>query len=165
MTRTRLTAACLAVLMCGAAAPALAQDFPSTPVITDARQAALALPRAQPAIPAPVDTPYPGVIQYRADVTDLDRRIVNVTETIPVAGPGPLTLLYPKYLPGNHADTGPIQLISGLTVTANGRRIEWLRDTIDPYAFHLDIPEGVTGIDAAVQWLTQTGRASCRESV
>ena len=46
MPRTRLTAACLAVLMCGAAAPALAQEFQSTPVITDARQAALALPRA-----------------------------------------------------------------------------------------------------------------------
>jgi len=162
MTRTRLTAACLAVLMCGASAPALAQDFQSTPVVTDARQAALALPRAQPAIPAPVDTPWPGVIQYRADVTDLDRRIVNVTETIPVAAPGPLTLLYPKYLPGNHADTGPIQLISGLTVTANGRRIEWLRDTVEPYAFHLDIPAGVTSIEVAFQWLTQPDSSNWR---
>ncbi|WP_395944042.1 M61 family metallopeptidase [Brevundimonas sp.] len=162
MPRTRLTAACLAVFMTGAASPALAQAFQSTPVVIDARDAALALPRAQPAIPAPEDKPYPGVIQYRADLTDLDRRIVNVAQTILVAGPGPLTLLYPKYLPGNHAATGPIQLISGLTVTANGQRIEWLRDTLDPYAFHLDIPAGVTSIEVAFQWLTQPDSANWR---
>lgn len=155
MSRTRLTAACLAALLCGAAAPVLAQDFRSTPVVTDPSQAALALPRPQPAIPAPQDRPYPGVIQYRADVSDLDRRIVQVEQTIPVAEAGPLTLLYPKYLPGNHAATGPIQLLSGLTVTANGQRIEWVRDTLDPWAFHLDIPAGVDAIEVRFQWLTQ----------
>lgn len=161
MSRTRLlAAACLAALM--AAAPALAQDFQSTPVVVDPTQAALALPRAQPSIPAPADTPYPGVIQYRADITDLDRRIIRVSQTIPVAGPGPLTLLYPKYLPGNHADTGPIQLLAGLTVTANGQRIEWLRDTLEPYAFHLDIPAGVTSIDVAFQQLTQPDSSNWR---
>ena len=41
-------------------------------------------------------------------VSDLDRRIVQVEQTIPVAQAGPLTLLYPKYLPGNHAATGRI---------------------------------------------------------
>lgn len=162
MSRSRLPAACLALLLTGAAVPALAHSFQSTPIIADATQAPLALPRAQPAIPVPQDTPYPGVIQYRADVTDVDRRIVNVTQTIPVAQAGPLTLLYPKYLPGNHAATGPIQLISGLTVTANGQRIEWLRDTLDPYAFHLDIPAGVTSIDVAFQWLTQPDNSNWR---
>ncbi|GAA0205039.1 putative metalloprotease with PDZ domain [Brevundimonas nasdae] len=162
MSRSRLPAACLALLLTGAAVPALAHSFQSTPIIADATQAPLALPRAQPAIPVPQDRPYPGVIQYRADVTDVDRRIVNVTQTIPVAQAGPLTLLYPKYLPGNHAATGPIQLISGLTVTANGQRIEWLRDTLDPYAFHLDIPAGVTSIDVAFQWLTQPDNSNWR---
>src|SRR3989344_6918180 len=114
------------------AAPAVAQAFQPPPVAVDPTQAALALPRSQPSIPAPADTPYPGVIQYRADITDLDRRIIRVRQTIPVAGPGPLTLLYPKYLPGNHADTGPIQLLAGLTVTANGQRIERLRGTPAP---------------------------------
>ena len=162
MSRSRLPAACLALLLTGAAVPALAHSFQSTPIIADATQAPLALPRAQPAIPVPQDMPYPGVIQYRADVTDVDRRIVNVTQTIPVAQAGPLTLLYPKYLPGNHAATGPIQLISGLTVTANGQRIEWQRDTLDPYAFHLDIPAGVSSIDVAFQWLTQPDAANWR---
>jgi hypothetical protein len=134
-----LLSACAAALL--STAPALAQDFPQTgtPIVADAAQAPLALPGVQPAIPAPVDTPYPGVIRYRADVTDLERKIVTVTETIPVTA-GALTLLYPEYLPGNHAATGPIQLISGVTVTGNGARIEWVRDTLQPYAFHLDIP-------------------------
>jgi len=162
MSRSRLPAACLAILLTGTAVPAVAQTFQSTPIITDPTQAPLALPRAQPAIPAPRDIPYPGVIQYQADITDLDRRIVNVTQTIPVAAPGPMTLLYPKFLPGNHAATGPIQLLSGLTITAGGQRIEWLRDTLDPYAFHLDIPAGVTSIDVAFQWLTQPDNANWR---
>ncbi|WP_336977246.1 peptidase M61 [Brevundimonas nasdae] len=162
MPRTRLTAFCLSVLMTAASAPAIAQTFQSTPIVTDATQAPLALPRAQPAIPAPQDKPYPGVIHYRADITDLDRRIIRISQTIPVAGPGPLTLLYPKFLPGNHAATGPIQLLAGLTVTADGQRIEWLRDTLDPYAFHLDIPAGVTSIEVQFQQLTQPDASNWR---
>ena len=153
-----LLSASLFVLALAAAAPALAQ----TAILTDAGQAPLALPRVQPPIPAPTQATYPGVIRYQADITDLDRRIVSVRQTIPVAAPGPLTLLYPKFLPGNHADTGPIQLIAGLTVTANGQRIEWVRDTLEPYAFHLDIPAGVTEIEVAFQWLTQPDNAVWR---
>jgi predicted metalloprotease with PDZ domain len=145
-----LAAAGVAALL--ASAPAWAQ----TPVLTNPQDAALALPRAQPAIPAPTAATFPGVIRYEADVTDRDRRIISVRQTIPVPAAGAFTLLYPKFLPGNHADTGPIQLISGLTVTApDGRRLEWLRDTVEPHAFHLDIPPDVTEIEVSFQWLTQ----------
>lgn len=158
-----LLSASLFVLALAAAAPALAQTSASAAaVLTDAGQAPLALPRPQPTIPAPTQATYPGVIRYEADITDLDRRIVSVRQTIPVAAPGPLTLLYPKFLPGNHADTGPIQLIAGVTVTANGQRIEWVRDTLEPYAFHLEIPAGVTEIEVAFQWLTQPDNAVWR---
>ncbi|MFN9250042.1 MAG: peptidase M61, partial [Brevundimonas sp.] len=142
----------VAALVLATAAPALVQ----TPVVTAPRDAALALPRAQPGIPAPTRAAYPGVIRYQADVTDRDRRIISVRQTIPVAAAGPMTLLYPEYLPGNHADTGPIQLLAGLTVTApDGRRLEWVRDTLEPYAFHLDVPADVGEIEVAFQWLTQ----------
>lgn len=153
-----LLSASLFVLALAATTPVLGQ----TAVLTDAAQAPLALPRAQPSIPAPTQATYPGVIRYQADITDLDRRIVSVRQTIPVAAPGPLTLLYPKFLPGNHADTGPIQLIAGVTVTANGQRIEWVRDTLEPYAFHLDIPAAVNEIEVAFQWLTQPDNAVWR---
>ena len=157
MSRSLLTTVCFAAVAIAGLARA------QTTVITDPAQAALALPAPQVAIP-PVrtDVDYPGVIRYQADVTDLDRRIVSVRQTIPVAAAGPMTLLYPKYLPGNHADTGPIQLIAGLTVTGGGARIEWVRDTVEPYAFHLDVPAGVTEIEVAFQWLTQPDNAVWR---
>jgi len=153
-----LLSACLASLTLAAAHGASAQ----TPVLTDPHAAPLALPRAQPDIPAPTTAVYPGVIRHEVDATDLDRRIVNVRETIPVAAAGPLTLLYPKFLPGNHADTGPIQLVSGVTVTGGGQRIEWVRDTLEPYAFHIDVPQGVTEIVVEFQWLTQPDNAVWR---
>ena len=156
MKRSALRPACLALLLSTTALSAQAQTTPDPFALKPtASEAPLALPRAQPPIPAPTNATYPGIIRYEADVTDRDRRIVNVKQTIPVATPGPLTLLYPEYLPGNHADTGPIQLISGVTVTGNGQRIEWLRDTLEPHAFHLDIPAGVSEIEVAFQWLTQ----------
>jgi len=160
-TSRPLVATCLAVLMAAAGAAQASNAQAQTAVITDPAQAPLALPRAQPPIPVPQDRAYPGVIDYQVDATDLDRRIVNVRQTIPVSS-GPLTLLYPKYLPGNHANTGPIQLIAGLTVTSGGKRIEWLRDTVEPYAFHLDIPQGVDKIEVEFQWLTQPDNAVWR---
>ncbi|MGV9007623.1 MAG: M61 family metallopeptidase [Brevundimonas sp.] len=160
MFQIRLPVAVLALMLAATALPVMAQNT-GTPWVTDAREAALALPRAQPAIPAPQDRPYPGVIRYRADVTDLDHRIISVHQTLPVTG-GPLTLLYPRFLPGNHAGTGPIQLLAGITVTGDGQRIEWLRDTLDPYAFHLDIPAGVTEIAVDFQWLTQPDSSQWR---
>lgn len=135
----------LALLLVAAALPAAAQ----TP------------PPANRPIPAPAARPYPGVIRLDVDVTDLERRIINVRETIP-APAGPLTLLYPKFLPGNHAATGPIHLLAGLTLTANGQRIPWTRDADDPYAFHLDVPAGATEVVAEFQWLTQPPGAAWR---
>nr|WP_246328911.1 peptidase M61 [Brevundimonas lenta] len=139
--------------------PALAQ-VPASQAQTPL-PAPTSLPHALPPIPAPQDRDYPGVIGIRVDLTDLDHRVIRTRQTIPVS-PGHLVLQYPKFLPGNHADTGPIQLVSGVTVTGNGRRIEWVRDTVDPHAFHLDIPEGVSSIDVSFEWLTQPDNAVWR---
>ncbi len=157
---SRLPVAALAALLATTALPALAQTYPLTAPTT--QNTPLALPRPLPPIPAPTQATRPGVIRHQVDVTDLAHKVIRVRQTIPVAGPGPLVLLYPKFLPGNHADTGPIQLISGVTVTGGGRRIEWLRDTIDPYAFHIDVPAGVTEIEVAFEWLTQPTSAAWR---
>lgn len=138
-----LPATGLALLLMVSAAPVLAQQ--GTP---DASGVVRTVPR-------PLDRPYPGVIRHQVDASDVERKIVRVRQTMPVTGPGPLTLLYPKFIPGNHAPTGPIQLVAGLTVMGNGERIAWQRDTLDPYAFHLDIPAGVDEITVDFQWLTQ----------
>jgi predicted metalloprotease with PDZ domain len=43
-----------------------------------------------------------------------------------------------------------------LTVTGGGKPIAWTRDTVDMYAFHLDIPKGVKSIDVRFQYATAT---------
>ncbi|MGH8273431.1 MAG: hypothetical protein ACRES9_04110 [Gammaproteobacteria bacterium] len=94
-------------------------------------------------VPPPQDTPYPGTIAIHVDATDTAQGIFRVHETIPVKQ-GKLTLLYPKWIPGNHAPTGPVDMLAGLEVGANGKPIRWKRDEYDVYAFHLDVPAGVS---------------------
>ena len=66
--------------------------------------------------------------------------------TIPVA-PGPFTLDYPQWIPGEHGPTGPLNDMSELKITANGQSIAWHRDPIDMYAFHIDVPQGVASVN------------------
>jgi predicted metalloprotease with PDZ domain len=107
---------------------------------------------AQP-IPEPTRSAYPGTITISVDATDTAKRIFRVRESIPVQ-PGPLTLLYPQWIPGNHAPTGLITLLAGMTFTAAGRPIEWRRNSTNMYAFHLDVPSGVDRVDAEFQFLS-----------
>jgi hypothetical protein len=52
---------------------------------------------------------------------------------------------------------GPIAQLAGLEITANGQRVEWVRDTLHPFAFHIDVPAGATVVAGAgwfcVVWL------------
>jgi predicted metalloprotease with PDZ domain len=107
-----------------------------------------------PPVAEPRDVPYPGVIQLTVDATDLPHAIFRAHETIPVAGPGPITLLYPKWLPGNHSPTGPIDKLAGLTIKAGGKPLVWTRDPVDVYAFHVDAPAGVSTLDIDLQFLS-----------
>src|SRR5689334_20682324 len=108
-----------------------------------------------PAIPAPQDIAYPGgTIQLSVDVTKPAQGIMHVHEVIPVAKPGPLTLFYPSWLPGNHKASGPIDKLAGLTFRAGGRVVPWQRDTVDVYAFHIDVPNGAKDVTADFQYLS-----------
>ncbi|HTD28080.1 MAG TPA: M61 family peptidase, partial [Xanthomonadaceae bacterium] len=117
--------------------------------------AALALPAAYAQTAAPVDTPYPGTLDVAVDATDLAHRIFHVHERIPVQS-GPLTLLYPRWLPGNHSPTGPIDKLGGLAITGNGKHIAWVRDPLDVFAFKVDVPSGVETLDLSFDYLTPT---------
>jgi predicted metalloprotease with PDZ domain len=63
-------------------------------------------------------------------------------------------LLYPKWLPGTHSPAGRIDAFAGLVIQAGGRRVEWMRDTVDVYAFHVDVPTGATQLDVEFQFLS-----------
>jgi predicted metalloprotease with PDZ domain len=107
-----------------------------------------------PAIAAPQDIPYPGVLKLFVDATDLPHAIFTVHETAPVIGAGPIVLLLPRWLPGNHSPSGTIDKLAGLIVTANGKRIAWKRDPVDVFAFHVDVPAGVGALDLDFQFLS-----------
>src|SRR5690348_3704442 len=108
---------------------------------------------ARASAPAPADTDYPGMLRLAVDATDLDHRVFRVRETIPVT-PGPLTLFYPQWLPGNHGPRGPVDKLAGLTIAAGGKPLMWSRDTSDVYAFNVVVPEGVPSLDVEFQFLS-----------
>lgn len=107
-------------------------------------------------IPAPRDEAYPGTITLNVDATDTMRGIMRVKETIPVAKAGPMALLYPKWLPGNHAPRGEIEKLAGLMIRANGKLLPWTRDPVDVYAFHIDVPAGAKQLDVEFQFISAT---------
>ena len=103
------------------------------------------------------------VERLSVDATDAPRNIMHATLTIPVAS-GAVTIVYPKWIPGNHRPTGPIQNFTGLHFKAAGRELEWQRDLEDMYAFHLQIPAGVTELQASYDTITYNGKSSLSSS-
>ena len=106
-------------------------------------------------IPAPEDRPYPGRIELTVDATDLAHRVLRVHERISGIAPDTV-LLYPKWLPGNHAPTGPIQRLAGIRISAAGTPVAWRRDASDMYAFHLQTPAGADTVDIDFDYLSPT---------
>jgi predicted metalloprotease with PDZ domain len=111
-------------------------------------------PMAMPAeIATPKDVAYKGAIKLQVDATDVDRHIFRVRETIP-AEAGTVTLLYPRWLPGTHAPTGRVEQLAGLSIKAGGNRLDWKRDPVDGFAFHVNVPNGTKALDVEFQVLT-----------
>lgn len=106
----------------------------------------------QAAIPAPADTPYPGVMRLEVDATDTARAIFRVRQTIPAQGGKTLTLLYPKWLPGKHAPRGALAELTGLKFRSGGQLLKWERDPVNVYAFHIDLPAGANEVEAEFQF-------------
>src|SRR5205823_1402766 len=91
-----------------------------------------------PPIAAPVDQPYPGPVQLDVDLTNVRDRVAHVSEEIPVPpNAKELVLLYPQWIPGNHSPTGPISHLAGVITSVDGKRVQWIRDPINVYAFHI----------------------------
>lgn len=122
---------------------------------------ALTATGVQAQTPPPQDVAWPGVLRIEVDARDIGRRIFKVKATIP-ARPGPLTLLYPQWLPGAHSPSGPIDKVAGLVVTANGKPLQWTRDQYDVYAFKVDVPDGASEVVAEFKFLSSQGGSQGR---
>ena len=91
-------------------------------------------------------------IALTVDLTDAPRKILHATEMMPVH-PGPMTIVYPKWIPGEHGPTGPIDNQAGFVITANGAPVKWERDDVDMYAYRITVPEGVTQLNIRMDFL------------
>ena len=107
-------------------------------------------------VSAPEDTPYCGLITLEIDATDTVRGIVRGRQSVPVAEAGAMTLLYPKWMPGYHSPQNPIELFAGLEIRAADTLLDWRRDPVEVYAFHIDVPDGADALDIRFQFLSPT---------
>jgi predicted metalloprotease with PDZ domain len=87
-------------------------------------------------------------LRVHVDARDVPRHLLHARLVIPAA-PGPLTLVYPKWIPGEHSPNGPLIDVAGLRVTSGGREVSWKRDPKELYAFHLDVPKSSREIEVA----------------
>ncbi len=91
-------------------------------------------------------------IRLEVDASEAPQKIYHARLTIPTE-PGPLTLYYPKWIPGTHGPSGPIADVAGLKMQAGGKPVPWRRDDIDMYAFHCTVPDGAHELDVALDFL------------
>jgi len=86
-------------------------------------------------------------ISVTVDATKTQQKLLHAHLVMPVK-PGPLTLYYPKWIPGEHGPDGPIANVTGLKFEADGKIIPWERDLLDVFTFHLEIPRGISHLNA-----------------
>ncbi len=127
----------------------------ATLVLLFALQAAPAAARSRARSATYSKTP----ITLKVDLTGAARHIFHAEEMIPVK-PGPITLLYPKWIPGEHGPTGPITNLAGLVITANGKRLAWQRDRVEMFAFHVEVPRGASTLDVHLDYLSPNSRGA-----
>ncbi len=94
-------------------------------------------------------------ISLTVDATQAPIKLVHSHIIMPVKS-GPLTLYYPKWIPGEHGPNGPIANVTGLKFSADGKTIPWQRDLLDNFTFHVDVPEGVDRLDADFDYIEPT---------
>jgi predicted metalloprotease with PDZ domain len=94
-----------------------------------------------------------GPISIEADITGAARRLHHAHLILPVE-PGPLTLVYPKWIPGEHAPTGPIGDVVNLKISAGGRELPWRRDARDMFEINCDAPPGVGQLEISFDFIT-----------
>lgn len=87
-------------------------------------------------------------ITLDVDASGIANKIISAHEVLSIAGSREITLVYPKWIPGDHGPTGPIADLVNLHFSAHGKAILWRRDPVDMYAFHLSLPADATEVVA-----------------
>jgi predicted metalloprotease with PDZ domain len=97
-------------------------------------------------------------IRLHVDLTDAPRNIYHAKLSIP-AKAGAMTLVFPKWIPGNHRPSGPIAALTGIRMEAAGKAVVWQRDDVDMYAFHVVVPEAAHELEVSLDAITSSDSA------
>ena len=95
-------------------------------------------------------------ISIALDASDAPRKIFHAQLTIPAVA-GTLTLYYPKWIPGEHAPSGPVINLAGLKFTGNGQLLKWRRALDDNWTILVEVPAGVQEVHATLDYLSPAG--------
>jgi predicted metalloprotease with PDZ domain len=87
------------------------------------------------------------------DARNVTQGIQHAKVHLPVVA-GPLTLAYPKWIPGEHAADGPLTQLMSLQIIGGGKPIPWKRDSSDPFLFHLNVPADVSELDVRFDYVS-----------
>jgi predicted metalloprotease with PDZ domain len=98
-------------------------------------------------------------ISLTVDATKTQNKILHMHLVMPVK-PGPLTVYYPKWIPGAHAPEGSIANLMGLKFEGGRKVIPWRRDLLDVFTFHLNVPAGVSSLEANYDYIEADGASA-----
>src|SRR5947209_18292686 len=82
-------------------------------------------------------------IKITADLTDAPRKLYHAEVDLPVSGTE-MVLTTPKWIPGNHRPTGPVEDITGVVFTVGGKPVEWRRYEAELFALHVTVRRSAT---------------------
>ena len=97
-------------------------------------------------------------IRLHVDLTDAPRNIYHAHLQIPTHG-GDLSLVFPKWIPGNHRPSGPIAALTGIHIKAAGHELSWRRDEMEMCEFHVSVPADVDTLNVSLDALTSQDSA------
>jgi predicted metalloprotease with PDZ domain len=97
-------------------------------------------------------------IRLHVDLSDAPRNLYHAHLLIPTRA-GEMSLVFPKWIPGNHRPSGPIAALTGIHMEASGQPLAWQRDAVEMYEFHVTVPAGVSAIDVSLDAITSQDSA------
>jgi predicted metalloprotease with PDZ domain len=74
------------------------------------------------------------------DAREVSRNIIHMRLDVPISG-GPVRMVFPKWVPGQHAPANPVVDLVVLRGEAGGTRVTWERDPVDLFAFTFAAPK------------------------
>jgi predicted metalloprotease with PDZ domain len=97
---------------------------------------------------------YAADMTLTVDETQAARRVAFVREELQVR-PGDLALAYPKWIPGEHGPTGPVQELAAIRIRTGETTLPWVRDPDDINTIHVQVPQGADRITVDFDSLLQ----------